>query len=60
MILCEKKRTFSSIEMLNSQLFCKQMNKTKERETGVLGLAMEATDSDTDNVSSDGATKSRV
>ena len=59
MILCEKKRTFT-VELLNSQLFWKQMNKTKERETGVLGLAMEATDSDTDNVSSDGATKSRV
>ena len=54
-----EKRTFT-VELLNSQLFCKQMNKTKERETGVLGLAMEAADSDTGNVSSDGATKSRV
>ena len=56
MILCEKKRTFSSFEMLNSQLFCKQMNKNKKRETGVLGLAMEAADSDTGNVFSDDAT----
>ena len=50
-----EKRTFT-VELLNSQLFWKQMNKTKERETGVLGLAMEAADSDTGNVSSDGAT----
>ena len=56
MILCEKIRTFSSVEISDSQLFCKQMNKTKERETGVLGLAMEAADSDTGNVSLDGAT----
>ena len=54
-----EKRTFSPVELLNSQLFCKQMNKNK-KETGVLGLAMEAADSDTGNVSPDGATQSRV
>ena len=55
MILREKKGV---LVLLKYQIlsFLQAVNKKKERETEVLGLAMEAADSDTGNVFSDGAT----